>query len=239
MRYHRGLHLALAALALPLLACTANNKPASGTHSATAASNALAQASPVAAASSAPDPRIAELEATVAALQAQLAHTPSPITVTKTITVVTTPPPTPTPSPTPAPPPGGRLGVASLFGTPDGSTKVAVTVNAITDPAISSNQFNAPKGRWVVVDWTVTNRGAKNLDVNPLDFKLQTADGFLYSEGNSAGLPEPALDLGTLAPGDTVRGFVAYDVALGARVQKLIYQPGLSKQLTVVDLSQQ
>ena len=216
-----------------LCACssnTAKSKPA--------ATRAVSVASP--AASSTDDPRVAALQATIAALQAKLAVTPTPETIVRTVTVVVTPPPTPSPTPSPSPtPPPAKLVGNTTVAVGRGGVQLALTVNAIKDPAISTNQFNQPNGRWVSVDWSIVNQGSTTQDINPLDFKLQTADGFVIEEGNSAGLPEPRLSLGTLAPGQTQRGYVAYDVPLGAKVQRLFYQPFGSPQIVVVDLSGQ
>ena len=124
-----------------------------------------------------------------------------------------------------------------MFANRDGTRKISVTVNKIIDPATSSNRFNQPKGRWVVVDWSIVNQGTQSLDINPLDFRLQTTDGFVIAEGNGAGLPEPQLDLATLDPGQSVRGYIAYDVPAGAQIARLFYQPFGSSQLIVVDLT--
>lgn len=227
----RILVLISAVLTLALFcACSANvAKPA-------ARATKTASAAPSAVASPADDPRIAALQATIAALQAQLAVTPTPQTIVRTVTVVVTPPPTPSPSATP--PPAKVVGNTTVA-VGRGGVQLALTVNAIKDPAISTNQFNQPHGRWVSVDWSIVNQGSATQDINPLDFKLQTADGFVIEEGNSAGLPEPRLSLGTLAPGQTQRGYVAYDVPLGAKVQRLFYQPFGSPQIVVVDLAGQ
>src|SRR5439155_18291966 len=62
-------------------------------------------------------------------------------------------------------------------------TVLALTVNSVKDGARSSNQFNKPAGRWVAVDGSVSNLGSINLTINPLDFVLQTVDGFIVNRG--------------------------------------------------------
>lgn len=116
--------------------------------------------------------------------------------------------------------------------------RFSITVNAVIDPSPSTNQFNTPKGRWVVVDWTIKNEGTANVDISTSYLKLLTADSFEVDRGNHAGHKTPELDYGsgTLGPGQSTRGFIAYDVPTGAKVTAAIYHPLGSPQLPIATL---
>lgn len=148
----------------------------------------------------------------------------------------TTRPPTPSPAPTLTAPP--KIGQASTLTNQQG-LRIVVTVHGVTDPAESSNQFNKPKGRWALVDWSVKNEGQSNFNVNLLSFKLQTTDGFLYDFGNHAGLREPQLQgSGSLGPGQTVRGYLAYDVASDHKLKSAVFQQFMGRQIVIADISE-
>jgi hypothetical protein len=121
--------------------------------------------------------------------------------------------------------------------TTEAGEHLTVTVNAIIDPAQSTNKYNQPKGRFVVIDWTLRNDGSIGHVVSIYEFKLQTADGFLYDRGMSAGLPQPDVISGTVAEGQTVRGYVSYDVPAGAVLKSAIYQPLGNRQFVIADLA--
>lgn len=146
------------------------------------------------------------------------------------------PPPAAPAEPTAVPTPVLKLvGIPSIF---EGRTgRFSITVNKVTDPSRSTNQFNAAQGRWVLVDWTVTNEGTANLQLSTLDLKLLTRDNFEIGRGNHAGHPEPQIDaFPTLGPGQSIRGFYAYDVPTGALLTGAIYHPTGSPQLLVANL---
>ena len=113
---------------------------------------------------------------------------------------------------------------------------LALTVNSVADPVESTNSFNQPQRRFVLVDWTATNEGTVNFDPFRGNFKLQTADGFLVDPGNHAGHREPDLATGVLGPGQLVRGFLVYDVPAGQRIRAAIFQPTGGRQFVVAEL---
>jgi Domain of unknown function (DUF4352) len=192
--------------------------------------------------------QIRDLQATIAALQSKASQPAAPaantqataLAATKSSTATPPPSPTPTPSPTLSPTPtpapvAKKIGSPVLVGSGDGSVKLEITVNSLKDPSPSTNQFNRPMGRFVLLDWTIRNVGTKETDLNPLYLKLQTTDGFLVQEANHAGQPEPSVPLSTLGPGQTVRGFESYDVAAGAVLKAAIFQPSGSPQIVIAD----
>ena len=186
-----------------------------------------------------------DLQATVAALQAQLSRT-APATNAIATPVATSVAPAAGSSGVLAPPAGtARSLLAAPLPPKPGETvpitlesgeRLEVAINNLIDPAVSTHPFNKAKGRWVVVDWTIANRGSIGHRVNIFACLLQTADGFMLKVGNSAGLPQPELISGLLGPGQSVRGFVPYDVASGARLKSVIYQPLGNRQFVVADL---
>lgn len=143
--------------------------------------------------------------------------------------------PTATAPPTPRPPP--RIGETDEISTQGGTIDVEVTVHGVRDQVRSTNQFNVPKGRYVVLDYEIKNDASEIWDVSEYDFVLQTADGYVYHEANHAGLPDPELSSAHLGQGQRVRGFVAYDVPVDAVLQSAIYQPAGVKQFVVADLA--
>jgi len=129
-----------------------------------------------------------------------------------------------------------RIGDTTVLTTPAG-LRLALTVNAVNDPVQSSNQFNKPNGRWVLVDWTIKNEGTIDFDPTFIDFKLQTADGFLITRGNSAGHRTPQLDTAKIAPGQLARGYLVYDVPAGQALKAAIFQPAGARQFVIADLT--
>jgi len=126
------------------------------------------------------------------------------------------------------------VGETTVLTTPAG-LRLAVTVHSIADPAQSTNRFNTPDGRWVLVDWSIKNEGTIDFDPGYTDFKLQTADGFLITRGNFTGHRTPQLDTAKLAPGQQARGFLVCDVPAGQAVQSLIYQPTGGRQFIIAE----
>lgn len=160
----------------------------------------------------------------------RLGGTPTPAVASKPAAA------TPSPQPTAAAA-DGRLGQTTTLTAPSG-LNVAITVNAVQDPATGTNQFNKPKGRFVVVDWTIKNNGQQDQQINATWFKVQTADSYLVDRANNAGLPEPDLTTSTIGPGQTVRGFLAYDVPAGQQIKAAVFQAPGSRQFVIAALSQ-
>ena len=178
--------------------------------------------------------KIAEAEpwddGTIALVPAPPAAPAAPVAPAAAPIPVAAPPP-----PAPAAPAVKRVGETTILTTPSG-LRLAITAHDVTDPAQSSNRFNAPDGRYVVVDWSIKNEGVVDFDPGYGDFKIQTADGFVVQRGNHAGHRAPQLDTAKLAPGQQVRGFLAYDVPAGQVLKALIYQPSGGRQFVIAEL---
>jgi hypothetical protein len=112
---------------------------------------------------------------------------------------------------------------------------VEVKVNAYQDNVPPNNRAFQPQGRYMVVDWTITNLSATPLSVIRSDFKLQTAEGYLIDRALHINR-QPDLSSYTLGPGQTVRGWLTYDVPSRARITAFIYQPAGQPQVVVATL---
>lgn len=87
----------------------------------------------------------------------------------------------------------------------------AVTVNSVTDPFVSPNEFDTPNGRYVAVDATVTNNGTSSETVSSLlCFELRDATGRTYNQSLVVGGGSPPD--GEVDPGGLIRGDLHYDV---------------------------
>jgi len=86
-----------------------------------------------------------------------------------------------------------------------------VTVNGVTDPFTSPNQFDAPQGRYVAVDTTVANNSDTPATVSSLlCFELRDSTGRTYNQALVAG--GGAAPDGEVDPGGVLRGDLYYDV---------------------------
>jgi hypothetical protein len=96
----------------------------------------------------------------------------------------------------------------------------AVSLHAKQDPATAT--IPAPSGkRLVAFDLTITAL-ADNVAYNPLYATLKLADNTEASTSFFG--PDPSLKSGTLAKGESARGWLAFEVATGAQPATLSYQ---------------
>lgn len=116
--------------------------------------------------------------------------------------------------------PGSRIKVGSLI----------ITLNGVTDPYVSSNQFERPSAgqRFVAIDVTLTNDSDRPYDYNTLfDWKAQDADAFTYSPSLIAA--QPFLGAGKLTvKGDQARGFVTFSAKESAAIKGFIFKSLIS-----------
>ena len=86
-----------------------------------------------------------------------------------------------------------------------------VTVNGVTDPFASPNEFDTPQGRYVAVDATVANNSSSPATVSSLMcFELRDTTGRTYSQALVVG--GGAAPDGEVDPGGVLRGDLYYDV---------------------------
>src|SRR5260221_669129 len=93
--------------------------------------------------------------------------------------------------------------------------------------------YNTPKAgkEYVIVNVTITNLGKDEVSYNPLDFKVQDANGAQETE-TFASLDD-TLNSGTLAPGGKVTGSIPFEVLIGGKAT-LIFQPSFWDSQRVV-----
>lgn len=167
---------------------------------------------------------------------------PSTVADDPTATPVQTNTPRPAPTATSKPvaeatatAPVKRIGDTTSLTAPSG-LRLLVTVNDVDDNMKPGRYDTPAEGRYVTVDWTIKNDGTTDMSVNRLDFKLQTADDFVIQRATTT-TREPDLTTARLGPGQTVRGWLTYDVPKGARLKAAVYQPSGARQFVIADLS--
>lgn len=126
-----------------------------------------------------------------------------------------------------------RIGETTTLTSPSG-IRLLVTVHSVKDNVKSSNQFVKPEGRFVSVEWSIKNDGADNAQVSYTSLKLVTVDGFVIDGRPRAGLPGPDFEAGGVGPGQTVRGFVSYDVPKDQALKSAIFHG--ARQIPIADL---
>lgn len=90
---------------------------------------------------------------------------------------------------------------------------IALMVNKVEEGPLS--QFYKPKGVVFIVDATLENVSLDEVDVNPLDFHVRDETGLQVDA--ALGAPEQQISLGTLAPGEKIRGRIGFDVPADAK----------------------
>lgn len=89
----------------------------------------------------------------------------------------------------------------------------------------------------VVLTLSVTNETTqKNFAIIPFDFYLNDSEGKVIEISYSAYLDNP-MDSGSLKPGETVTGDVAYDVAAGKEDLSFFWMPGWCSEKVVIKFS--
>ena len=151
---------------------------------------------------------------------------------TKQPTVQPTAVPTATVPPSPTKKPVAKVGDTTETG---GSKYV---VNEVRDPVTSTNQFSKPADgmRWIAID--VTQEATKEGDsFNPFYFSVQDDKAFVYQRGGLGG-PSPSLSSGTLALGQKVRGWVTFEIPVGAKIISIMTQPDpIGGSVVIADLT--
>ncbi len=103
--------------------------------------------------------------------------------------------------------------------------KRTVTVTDVQRNYSTGNQFAIPESgkEFVVATIEIVNNGDDTLNYNAYDFKMQDSNGVQLSESLMA-LSEGKLNSGALAPGGKITGKLAYEVPVGDKGLKLLFQ---------------
>lgn len=114
---------------------------------------------------------------------------------------------------------------------------VGLTATTLEDPATPGMFYEPQPGtRLVAVEIIVSNAGAETVSVNPLYTSLVDADGFLYEAELAA--RDGQIDALDLAPGERVRGWVAFTIPESAQPAGIRYATPLSDNILQVSVQQ-
>jgi hypothetical protein len=172
---------------------------------------------------------------TRAAEMAQIATLTAP---TATIAATSTPPPptataippTPTLRPPLVIPPTATKGGPTP--PPPITRPVAVVVNKLIDPADGTKFPPVNAGlRRIAVDITMTNTSSLAYHYHVYNVRLKTTDDREYDAGS--GGPVPDFSYGDLAPGESVRAYLAFDIIVGIQPKSFIYTPDKGDRVIV------
>ncbi len=184
-------------------------------------------------------PSIPTPNATLLAIAAMLTETRAAPTATSTPIVT----PTITPTPTSTTPPLGSSDRPVVIGQRVTAEGAALTVLS-TSTSDAAGKVKAEAGSaFLNLEVIVENSSGGSMDYTPLYFHLQDAAS---AAAGTAYQPEskamwPALQSGTLLPGEWVRGFITFKIPAGKNGLRLSYSPQITPGYSVnlwVDLSQ-
>ncbi len=118
---------------------------------------------------------------------------------------------------------GASLSLESTNSTSGDTATADVIVYGIEAHASSSDGYETPKGQYVKVDVGTTGTSTASFPYNELDFVLQDAAGQIYQPTFASGF-DPTYNSGDIAQGQSVRGFILFDIPAAATVQQVNYQ---------------
>ena len=124
-----------------------------------------------------------------------------------------------------------------VLGTQVATAESTYTLNALIDPAPAS-VFGVGEGkRLIVFDITQMGTAANGTSYNPLDFRVQDSDGFVYRAELFSADVDPRFGSGDLPLGHIVRGWVTFEVLESATIVRLLVDPGIFEDtVTIADL---
>jgi hypothetical protein len=148
----------------------------------------------------------------------QPAAPPTPVPPTPTTAPTDTPEPTDTPVPTDTPIPT-ETPIPADTAVPDGYDPTSgVQANASNLHSDDATQYIPPAAGhyYAIIHVTLINNGTDAYEYNAATFRLKgVTDHVLYSgDAAAASVENTYLGLGTLAPGDTVAGDIAFEVPI-------------------------
>jgi hypothetical protein len=141
--------------------------------------------------------------------------------------------------------PGPPVGTTSPMYGEDGSEVGSITVTNIIEPFENYDPgYDPQRGyHYAVVEVTITNSGSRPMTVDPNALRLIDSDGFVASSAFiSVSAPDAPVILeylDGLGPGEEASGSVAYQVFNDSTISRIIYAPGFTSRVNVVDLREQ
>ena len=127
--------------------------------------------------------------------------------------------PTPTQEPTPV------AAVSTSTPIPTASTATLTVHNQRTETALGSIGKPEAGRHFLVVEVEIVNEDREEFPYNPQYFTLKDSQGFEHSGSATLLLSDRPILTGNLAPGQKVRGFVAFEVPTDAEGFVLSFQP--------------
>jgi hypothetical protein len=127
----------------------------------------------------------------------------------------------------------------------DGKEAGTITVNQVVDNFEDyDSDFGEPdRGyHFVALEVTIENTGSKTIEAQTYDVLLQDTDGFLYgyafiSRTEEQEEDQPELEDIELEGGDSVTGWVFYQVVDGATLSHVFWQPDSGRLVTIAKIS--
>jgi hypothetical protein len=156
---------------------------------------------------------------------------------TTTLTPVVTP--THTPTPTATTPALGSSERPLSIGSRVTAEGAGLTVLSATPTSLVGKLKAAEGNTFLDLEVIIENASTAEMDYTPLYFRLHDPSGAVYQPENSA--VWPALQSGTLRPGEWVRGHLAFAIPADRNGLRLSYSPQVAPNQTAdiwVDLSQ-
>lgn len=161
-----------------------------------------------------------------------LADAADAVRTSKRQTTVSAPSPLPAATPPPATtPPPTRPALSALRSGADPATvggtianhTLAITLHTVEDPLPRENWRNRPTAgtRRVRCDVSIHNKGGAPLNHSAAFFKLKTADNREY--GDAMTFTQNMIGGGVVHPGDTLRGYLVFDVPTEGQIVRLSY----------------
>lgn len=134
-------------------------------------------------------------------------------------------------------------GDAVEFLDSDGQPTATITVEGVIAPLKDYDPSYAPRRgfEYVAAHVTIENTGTKPLEVDPYDFVLVDAEGFLYNSYGAYRTPEaeaetPSLQYdGELGAGESVSGLVIYQTLAGTEPSLVYYAPSSDRHVRLAE----
>jgi hypothetical protein len=108
-------------------------------------------------------------------------------------------------------------------------------VNAVDLNVTSDNTFLKPDAgnKYIAADVKVTNKSSSSTYISSFSFDVKDAEGFNY-DADIFDIKEPALPSKSIANGDSVRGWVTFEVSQKSKSLELVFTPGVFSAKTIV-----
>jgi hypothetical protein len=135
-------------------------------------------------------------------------------------------------------PTGNEVAYAEL----DGSVSLAFTVLEIVDPYAFTGTTGGPAegNRFVAVRLTVENTGTGEVRFNPNDVKLHDSRDVLLTarrvtRSQEERANQPDLALGAITAGESVEGFIFYELPQDAEIRRILIQPAFDRLVVLAE----